>query len=112
MRKFRSYQMKKVYNIEKIFVKGNDLKVGYLNINALLNAHHAEYINGDHNLRGLNFLALGETHLTSKISSEQIENVLPNWTIKSRFDSPDEKPHMGLLILAPKNSKVKFKFEA
>ena len=111
MRKVRRYQMKKVYCTETVFENGDDLKVGYLNINNLLNAYHAEYVNGDHNLRSLDVLTLAETHLTPNVSSEHIEAVLTNWVIKFRFDSPDGRPHMGLLTLTPKDTKIKFEFE-
>ena len=107
MRMVRRYQMKKVYNTEKIFENEDDIKVGYLNINNLLNGHHAEYINGDHNLRGLDVLTLAETHLTPNIPTEHIEAILTNWVVKFRFDSPDNKPHMGILTLVPKNPQSK-----
>ena len=103
MRMVRRYQMKKVYITEKIFENEDDIKVGYLNINNLLNGHHAEYINGDHNLRGLDVLTLAETHLTNNISTGHIEEILTNWMVKFRYDSPDHKPHMGILTLVPKN---------
>ena len=112
MRKVRSYQMKKVYITEKIFENGDDIKVGYLNINNLLNGHHAEYINGDHNLRSLDVLTLAETHLTPNVSNEHIESVLTNWEVKFRFDSPDGKPHMGLLTLMPKKPHTKVNVHA
>ena len=104
MRMARSYQMKKVYTKETIFEEGEEIKVGYLNINNLLQGYHAEYINGDHNLRGLDILTVAETHLTSEVSTEHIETVLPNWEVKFRFDSPDQKPHMGLLVMTPKEN--------
>ena len=99
------YSMKKVYITEQIFENVDDIKIGYLNINSLLNGHHAEYINVDHNLGGLDVLTIAETHLTSNISTEHIENVLTNWVVKFRFDSPDQKPHMGILTLVPKKPK-------
>ena len=103
--------MKKVYTQETIFKDGEEIKVGYLNINNLLNGYHAEYLNGDHNLRGLDMLTVAETHLTSKVSMEHIETVLSNWNIKARFDSPDKKPHMGLLVMTPNRSDTEVDFD-
>ena len=100
------------YITEKIFENGNDIKVGYLNINSLLNGQHAEYINGDHNLRSLDVLTLAETHLTPNVSTEHIEAVLTNWVVKFRFDSPDQKPHMGILTLVPKKPQRKINIHA
>ena len=101
--------MKKVYTTETIFENGDEVKVGYLNINNLLNGHHAEYINEDHNLRGLDVLTIAETHLTPNVSTEHIEAVLTNWVVKYRFDSNDQKPHMGILMLVPKKPQTKIK---
>ena len=111
MKKVRPYNMKKVYLKEPIFQDGEELKVGHLNINNLLNGYHAEYLNGDHNLNELDILALSETHLTPNVSSEQIEQVLFNWNIKARFDAPDHNRHMGLLLLSPKKSKLGKEFQ-
>ena len=102
----RPYQMKKVYMNESIFQEGEELKVGYLNINNLLDGYHADYLNGDHNLNSLDILAISETHLTSNVSTEELENVLSNFDIKARYDSPDNNHHMGLLVIAPKKSKL------
>ena len=41
MKKVRPYNMKKVYLKEPIFQDGEELKVGHLNINNLLNGYHA-----------------------------------------------------------------------
>jgi len=106
MKKVRPYKMKKVHMKESIFQKGEELKVGYLNINNLLDGYHAEYLNGDHNLNDLDILAISETHLTSNVSLEELELVLSNWDIKARYDSPDDKKHMGLLLISPKKSKL------
>lgn len=105
MRKFRPYKMKKVYLNEQIFENGDEIKVGYLNINNLMDGFHAEYLNGDRNLKSLNLLAIAETHLTDKVSNESIESVLSNWNIKARYDATDKSKHMGLLLISPKESK-------
>ena len=106
MRKVRPYQMKKVHIKEPIFLHGEEVKVGYLNINNLLDGYHAEYLNGDHNLNDLDILAISETHLTSNVSLEDLQQVLSNWDIIARYDSPDNKEHMGLLVISPKKSKL------
>ena len=106
MRKVRQYEMKKIYLDEKIFI-GEEIKVGYLNINGLMEGFHAEYINGDYNLLDHDILALSETHLTKNDSDEALEDVLSNWEILHRFDSPDGKKHMGLLLLTPSDKGIK-----
>ncbi|NRA06503.1 MAG: AAA family ATPase, partial [Nitrosopumilus sp.] len=111
MRKVRSYQMKKVHLKESIFQHGVELKVGYLNINNLLDGYHAEYLNNDWNLNDLDLLAISETHLTKSVSTEKITNLLSKWDIKGRYDSPDNKEHMGLLLVSPKKSKIGKEFE-
>ena len=98
--------MKKVHIKEPIFLHGEEVKVGYLNINNLLDGYHAEYLNGDHNLNDLDILAISETHLTSNVSLEKLQQVLSNWDIKARYDSPDNREHMGLLIISPKKSQL------
>ena len=101
MRTFKSYLFKKVYLDEKIFDKDTELKVGYLNINGILDGYHAEYLNNDHNLLNLDILTLAETHLTQNITNETISQILCNWKIVHRMDAGDKKKHMGLLMISP-----------
>ena len=62
MRKFRQYKFKQIYLDERIFeIDGDEIKVGYLNINGLLDGGHAEYLNADLNLLSLDILLLAET---------------------------------------------------
>ena len=106
--------MKKIHLKEPIFEGGEEIKVGYLNINNLLDGYHAEYLNGDHNLKSLDLLAISETHLTQTVSTEQVQIVLSKWDIKARYDSPDHTKHMGLLLVSPKGSVIgqQFKVES
>ena len=51
MIKHSSYKFKKIYLNNDIFEDvQNEIKVGYLNINGLLDGNHAEYLNADKNL--------------------------------------------------------------
>ena len=72
MRRFKCYTFKKVYLDEQIFDNDNETKIGYLNINGLLDGYHAEYLNKDYNLLNLHLLVLAETHLTGKVKDETI----------------------------------------
>jgi len=98
----RPYKMKKLYNNEPVFTAEN-VKVGYLNINDLMQSFHGEYLNGDYNLLDLDLLAIAETKLTKNITNEQLADVLSNWQIIDRFDIEDGQSHMGLLLLGSKN---------
>jgi hypothetical protein len=106
MKRVRAYQMKKVHLKERIFDGGEELKVGYFNMNSLLDGYHAEYLNGDRNLCNLDVLAVAESKMCAEVSDEQIQNVLPKWDIVARYDAPDGAQHMGLLLLASKESKL------
>ena len=99
MRTLRNVKYRKVYLREQIFVDNNELKVGYLNIHGLCEGFHAQYLNGDQNLRNLDLIAIAETHLQSVTSNATLEELLPNWQIQFRIDSQDGRKHMGLLIL-------------
>ena len=107
MRKFEHYNFKKIYLDEEIFqLAGNEIKIGYLNINGLLNAGHAEYLDADRNLLNIDILTLSETKLTKNVKSEQIIRRMDNWNIFRRYDSKDGMGHMGLMILTSKKSNV------
>ena len=97
------YKMKKIYVEDEIFTD-ECVKVGYLNINGLLHAYHAEYVNGDKNHQHLDILALGESHLTMDTSTAVIENIMTDWTVIHRSDAHDGKKHMGILLLGSKRS--------
>ena len=68
MKKTKQYRMKKLCCDKEIFTD-EDMKIGYLNINGLLAAGHAEYISEDSNLLCWDFLAIGEAHLNPMISN-------------------------------------------
>ena len=107
-KKFNCYKPKKVYLDENIFEDSNsETMVGYLNINGLMSANHAEYLNSDRNIINLDILALAETKLTSEVKDEDIESVMTNWQMVKRYDAPDSKEHMGLLLLIPKSKAPK-----
>ena len=106
----RPYKMLKVYLDEQIFKEGQEVKVGYLNINGLLDGFHANYLNGDNNLLSLDFIAVSETHLCPSIQTDQVQNILSNWIITFRFDAPDKSPHMGIIGLVPRNNPIRKEF--
>ena len=107
MIKFSSYRFKKIYLDEDIFEKGDaEIKVGYLNINGLIEGGHAEYLNEDKNLFNLDLLTLSETKLDKSITTAEIESKLSNWTIICRYDADDERKHMGLILLSSKASLI------
>jgi hypothetical protein len=94
------YQFFKVNLDEQIFKNNNDTKIGYLNINGL-SKQHAEYINEDKNLQNLHLLCLSETKFKTG-KQLNLEELMPNWQEKDRFDVNDGKEHMGMIILASK----------
>ena len=101
----KPYQFFKLFLQEKCFkLDENDWKAGYLNINSMKDALHAEYVNADRNLLHLNLLCISDTRLSKEDTNESIQNILSNWIILFRQDSGDNRKHMGLLILAPKHS--------
>ena len=103
MRKFDSYQMKKIYLNEQIFIMENDeLKFGYLNINGLIDGNHAEYLNEDKNLLCLHVLVLAETKLDSSFKNSSLSKILSRWDIIGRYDAEDSSKHMGLLLMTPR----------
>ena len=106
MIKHRSYNFKKIFLDHKVFkTDEKEIKTGYLNINGLLDGGHAQYLNNDKNLSNLDFLVLAETKLDVNCSGQKIENYLDNWNILARYDSNDERKHMGLLLISNKKSK-------
>ena len=110
MIKHRSYVFKKIYLEDKIFeVDGQEIKAGYLNINGLLEGNHDQYLNADKNLSNLDILVLAETKLLANCSKQTLESSLDNWNIIGRYDSKDQRKHMGLLLLSSKRSKCSVK---
>ena len=107
MRKTRPYKMKKIYNDDPVFEdEGNEVKIGYLNINGLRDAGHYEYLNNDKNLLHLDLICLAETKLSRKeTSDEELRNLLSEYDLIKRCDSEDSMKHMGMLIMCPKKSK-------
>ena len=104
MMKYQAYHFKKIFLDDQIFkFKRQELKLGYLNINGLVDGGHAEYLNADHNLRNLDILVLAETKLDHYIKTSSLSIVLNNWNIAQRFDSNDKCKHMGLMILTNKD---------
>ena len=68
MIKLRSYSYKKIYLKNQIFEEyGREVKIGYLNVNGLIDGNHAEYIDKDRNLLQLDILVLAETKLSKSI---------------------------------------------
>ena len=107
MRKFRPYTFKKIYLDEEIFEnERNEIKVGFLNINGLVEGNHGCYLNSDHNLKHLDILVLAETKLDKNWSTDKLSNILSNWKILRRYDADDGLKHMGLMLLAGKNSET------
>ena len=107
MRKFRPYLFKKIYIDEKIFgLTGEEVKLGYLNINGLLDGGHAQYLDADSNLQALDILVLAETKLVKENNNDQIEKKLSNWRIMGRYDAEDGAKHMGLMLLTSRRSSI------
>ena len=104
MRTLRPLKYRKVYLREQIYVDNAEMKVGFLNIRGLCEGYHAEYLNGDRNLQNLDLIALAETHLQNSTSNQTLVKLLSNWQVQFRFDSPDGRKHMGLLLLTSKST--------
>ena len=59
LRNTRPFSKTKVYLDEEIYQDSSELKVGFLNVNGLLNALHCDLLNSDKNLASLDILCLG-----------------------------------------------------
>ena len=69
MKLFKSYNFKKTYNYESIFIDDTgEIKLGYININDVLTAKSMDFLNEDTNLLRLDFLIVSDTRLTSETS--------------------------------------------
>ena len=105
MRKYQQYRFKKIYLDEQIFdTDDGEIKIGYLNVNGLLDGGHAEYLNSDHNLLNLDILALAETKLNQRFGTAMIKQKLSSWKLIGRYDCEDGTKHMGLMLLSNNNS--------
>ena len=103
--KYRSYLFKKNYLDQQIFTdKNNEIKIGYLNINGVLDGNHGQYLNEDKNLINLDILVLAETKLDAKCENIKISECMNNWNVIGRYDAEDGRKHMGLLLISSKNS--------
>ena len=104
MRENKPYVFLKTFLTTKCFKLDDcDLKIGYININGLRNAQHAEYLNADKNLLNLNLMIVSDTRLSKNDSAELLEEILSNWVIVHQFDCTDKKKHMGILAMTPKS---------
>ena len=107
MIKHKPYDFKKIYLDQKIFkIENHEIKLGYLNINGLLEGNHDHYFNCDKNLSDLDIIVLAETKLGQQFSNESLQTKLSNWRLIARYDSQDQKKHMGLLLLISKKSNI------
>ena len=107
MIKHKPYDFKKIYLDQKIFkIENHEIKLGYLNINGLLEGNHDHYFNCDKNLSDLDIIVLAETKLGQQFSNESLQTTLNNWRLIARYDSQDQKKHMGLLLLISKKSNI------
>ena len=87
-----NYQFKKIYFKNEIFQSSEkEVKLAYLNINGLLDANHAEYINTDNNLLSSDILVLAETKLGQSKKIESVQQCLSNWKILKRCDADTGK---------------------
>ena len=95
------------------FSKWNcEIRVGYFNINGLLEGNHAEYHNSDHNLKNLDILVIAETKLNKNYDDEIITRTLNKWNFFNRYDSNDGMKHMGLMLLTSKESSILNQFRS
>ena len=103
------YSFKKI-NLEKqIFeTSEKETKIGYININGLYDGMSLEFLNGDDNLLNLDFIAVADTRLTNRDSTEKLERNLDNWRLIHRYDSNDNVRHMGIILLQSKRSNSSY----
>ena len=107
MKIFKAYKFKKVYNTESIFSDdGQELKLGYVNINDLSTSQSIQFMNEDTNLISLDFLVIADTRLNGETGEVYLIQELTNWIVEARFDSEDKLKHMGMLVLKSKKSNV------
>ena len=109
MRLTSPYKFKKLYNDDEIFCdEGKEVKIGYLNLNGVLDAEHYVYLNNDKNLLNLDILILAETKLTkNECNNTELAEKLHEFHLLQRYDADDGMKHMGLLMMSPKKSNFK-----
>ncbi len=106
MRVVKPYKFKKIYNGDQVFrIPDQEMKIGYLNINGLLDADHYIYLNHDKNWLDLDLIVLAETKLSKETDNNDLADKLFSYNIVQRFDSNDGKKHLGMLMISPKKSK-------
>ena len=106
MRVTKPYLFFKIFNNDEVFQrKEEELKVGYLNINGILDANHNDYLNRDRNLHNLHILVVAESKLDHTISDDSLSTSLSFFDILHRIDAGDNRKHMGILIMSPKNKE-------
>ena len=103
---FSKYEFKKVYLYEQIFENDEELKLGYVNTQRLLDAKSLEYINNSINLQRLDYLVVADTALDNSTSDKYLADNLSNWRVHHRVDSQDGKKHMGFLVLQGQSASV------
>ena len=83
------YRFKKIYNKDKVFDDDEkEMKLGYININGLLQKSSHAFINDDQNLLALDFLIIADTRLMPNEHQDTfLEATLTNWKILERCDS-------------------------
>ena len=94
-----------------MFNDEGELKIGYLNINGILDGDHHLYLNNDKNILNLDILVIAETKLTKETNHEELAEKLNEFNLLKRYDANDGKRHMGMLIMSPKKSNYK-KFDS
>ena len=99
------YIFKKLYLSDEIFDEpAKEMKIGYVNINELYTGMSDTFLNNDENLLNLDILAVADTRLEDKQTTDELKRRLSNWNILCRFDANDGRKHMGLLLLQSKSS--------
>ena len=71
----------------------------------MFDGNHGHYFNADKNLISLDFVVLAETKLSKERGINDIECLLNNWKVLGRYDSEDQRKHMGLILLSSRISK-------
>ena len=108
MRKVRPYIFRKIFNEDQVFEDHEyEIKLGYLNINGLLDADHYEYLNNDINILNLDLIVIAETKLLAETKNEELKDKLNQFNLIQRFDSNDGRKHMGMIMISPKKSQMK-----
>ena len=105
MRLTKPYIFKKIYNDDSIFTNEGEVKIGFFNVNGILDAEHNVYLNNDKNLLNLDLLVIAETKLTTETSNNELKEKLWEFNLLQRFDANDGQKHMGMLVMSRKQSQ-------